>query len=75
MFRAMKLCTIEVISINDGRRLGFIHDVEIDETDGSIKSVIVKPKGKWGFFGRGESVVEWSDIRVWGKDLVLVEKE
>lgn len=74
MFRAMKLCRMEVVNVNDARRIGFIHDVEIDENDGSIKAVIVRPKGRGIFtlFGKGEYVIPWHQILVWGRDLVLV---
>lgn len=74
MFRAMKLHQLEVINITDARRLGFVHDVEINESDGSVSALIV-PKGK-GFFGRlfnrGEYVILWEQIVAAGRDLVLV---
>lgn len=41
MFRAMKLRQKEVINITDARRLGFVHDVEINENDGSLEAIIV----------------------------------
>ena len=75
MSRAMKLRQMEVVSINDARRLGFIHDVEINEGDGSISAIIVRSRGGffWRFFGRGEYIIPWEQISVYGRDLVLVQ--
>lgn len=74
MFRAMKLRQLEVISITDARRLGYVHDVEINENDGSISAIIV-PKGRGllsRFFRRGEYIIPWENIAAAGRDLLLV---
>lgn len=77
MFRAMKLRQLEVISVTDARRLGFVRDVDINESNGSVTALIV-PKGN-GFlerlFRRGEYVIPWSSIVAAGRDLVLVRME
>lgn len=77
MFRAMKLRQLEVISVTDARRLGFVRDVDINESDGSVTALIV-PKGT-GLLGRllhrGEYVIPWSCIVAAGRDLVLVRME
>lgn len=74
MFRAMKLRRLEVISVNDARRLGFVRDVDIDETDGSVIALIVpKRRGFWGWLPpRGEYIIPWSSIVCAGRDLILV---
>lgn len=73
MFRAMKLRQMEVINITDARRLGYIYDVEIKESDGSISAIIVR-RSFWGrLLGRGEYIIPWEQIAVYGRDLVLVQ--
>lgn len=77
MYRAMKLRQLEVICITDASRLGFVHDVEVNETDGSITALVV-PKGH-GFWSRllhrGEYLIPWENIVVTGRDLVLVRMD
>jgi len=65
----------EVINISDGRRLGYIFDVEIDEETGSVDSVIIPASGKiLGLFGRdNEFVIPWDSIKKIGEDIVLVD--
>lgn len=74
MFRALKLRQMEVVSITDARRLGYIYDVEIKESDGSVSAIIVRSNlSFWGrFFGKGEYIIPWEQIAVTGRDLVLV---
>ena len=53
MWRLGDLRRKEVINIRDGTRLGFIMDVEIDEVDGRIESLVVPgPTGVFGLLGR-----------------------
>lgn len=67
----------EVINISDGRRLGYIYDVEIDEESGRINSAIVPVSGKvLGIFGKdNEYVIPWEKIKKIGEDIVLVETD
>ena len=67
----------EVININDGKRFGFIADIEIDEDSGKIKKVIVPDSGKiFGIFGHEkEYCINWSDIKQIGDDIILVDVE
>lgn len=74
MFRAMKLRQLEVISVTDARRLGFVRDVDIDESNGSVTALIVPKRGGLlgRLFHRSEYVIPWSNIVAAGHDLVLV---
>ncbi len=65
----------EVISITEGRRLGFVSDVEIDFERGVIESIIIPgPSRFFGLFGSGEDVrVPWENIYKIGEDLILVK--
>ena len=66
----------EVISINDGSRLGFVGDVEICLPEGKVAAIIVPgPCRFFGLFGRGEDYyIPWDCIRQIGDDIVLVDK-
>jgi len=59
----------------DGRRLGFVKDVEFSLESGKILSVILP--GPWSFFrffGReAEIVIPWRDIRKIGEEIILVD--
>lgn len=65
----------EVISITEGKRLGFISDVEIDFEKGVIESVLIPgPSRFFGLFGAAEDLrIPWSSIYKIGDDLILVK--
>ena len=77
MIRFSVWCKKEVVNICDGRLLGCICDVEIDQCDGRILSLVVP--GPYKFFGlmRGDSdyVIPWCKIRKIGEDVILVETD
>lgn len=55
--RASELRVKEVVSVNDGKRLGFMFDVEIDMDTGKVISFVIPSGGKvldfWGAGGAG----------------------
>ena len=65
----------EVICISDGRRLGFITDVQIEVPEGNICAIVVP--GPCRFFGvagrRDDYVIPWGCIRRIGPDIILVD--
>ena len=65
----------EVINITDGKRLGYIEDVDLDTESGAISSVIIPISGKiLGVFGKdSEYIIPWTSIRKIGHDIVLVD--
>ena len=70
------LCDKDVISIESGRNIGSVSDVEFDTCTGCITALIIC--GKQGFFGlvgKTEDIrINWSDIEVIGNDSILVKK-
>ena len=64
----------DVINIVDGRRLGFIEDVEIDD-DGQVTALIVPGAPRlFGLLGRDRDlVVPWDKVLRVGEDVILVE--
>lgn len=65
----------EVISINDGRRLGYVQDVCADLTTGHITSIIVPGSSKpLSFLSSGNDIViPWERIKCIGENVILVE--
>ncbi len=75
ILRASELRVKEVVSVNDGKRLGYIFDLEIDMDTGRVISFVIPGGGRiLGFLGRGgELVIDWENIKKVGKDVVLVD--
>jgi|APHig6443717817_1056837.scaffolds.fasta_scaffold36156_1 YlmC/YmxH family sporulation protein len=66
----------EVISINSGKRLGFVSDVDINFEKGTIDAIIVPgPSGILNFFsgGNNDYVIPWNNIKKVGDDIILVD--
>ena len=64
----------EVISLEDGARLGYVSDVEIDIGTGRVQSLVIPGRLKlFGLLGREEDyIVPWNAIETVGEDLILV---
>ena len=76
MAKTMDFRQKEVINVCDGRRLGYIGDVDIDFESGTIKSIIVPISGGlFGFGGGDELIIPWKKISRIGVDTILVEIE
>ncbi len=75
MVRASDFRQKEVINIKDGKRLGFVYDVEINMRTGMIESIVVPGPGKFlGLFGNeNDYVIPWENIKRMGEDIILVE--
>lgn len=65
----------EVINISDGRRLGFVDDVEIDVDTGKIDAIILPGAGRlFGLLGKeNEFIIPWDKIVKIGEDIILVD--
>lgn len=77
----MRICSLcelknkEVVNICDGRRLGYVLDVEIDLDCGRVISLIIPSEGKLLGFTKCEKVrVLWCDIVKIGDDVILVRE-
>lgn len=73
--RVTELHCKEVICVADGRRLGFITDVEVELPKGHVVAIVVPGPCRFlGLFGRRDDfVIPWSCIRKIGPDIVLVD--
>ena len=65
----------EVISVSDGKRLGYVCDLELEMETGQVFALVVPgPARFFGLFGRRENyVIPWKDICKVGPDIILVE--
>ena len=71
--RLSDLQSKNIVNIIDGRNIGNIIDVKVDEQNGTIISLIVEPKGKFISFGKSEDTeIKWQSIERSGEDVILV---
>ena len=70
-----ELCCKEVIDIHTGFRLGYVCDVELDDKEGCIASLVTPGRARFfGLFGREDDyVLPWSCIARIGGDIILVD--
>ena len=73
--RVTELHCKEVICIADGRRLGFVTDVELELPKGNVIAIIVPGPCRFlGILGRRDDfVIPWNCIRKIGPDIILVD--
>ena len=75
MIRLSELQLKEVISVVDGRRLGFIIDLEIDVRTGKITTLILADQDNNSLFGKTEEVfIHWNQILRIGSDVILIKE-
>ena len=65
----------EVICVSDGRRLGFITDVQVEVPEGRVCAIVVPGPCRFGgLFGRNDDyIIPWNCIKRIGPDIVLVD--
>ena len=65
----------EVICVNDGRRLGFIKDIQLGIPEGEVLGIVVPgPCRMLGLLGhRDDYLIPWRCIRRIGPEIVLVD--
>ena len=76
MLRISDLRMRDIVNISDGRRLGFLKDIDIDLDVGRIKALVLQGQGKmWGWFGTraDDIVIPWDRIKKIGVDVILVD--
>ena len=67
----------DIVSINDGKNIGSIIDVKIDENSGNIISFIIEPnKVFFKFFkDKIDTEINWKAIQTIGEDVILVKTQ
>ncbi len=67
----------DIVNTIDGRNVGNIIDVKIDQINGAILSLVVEPNKRMiSFMNRGvEEEISWKNIERIGEDVILVRLE
>lgn len=67
----------DIVNTIDGRNVGNIIDVKIDQINGVILSLVVEPNKRMiSFMNRGvEEEISWKNIERIGEDVILVRLE
>ena len=74
MFRGARLKNRPVINSQTAQKLGTVCDIEIDEVNGRIVSIIVIRGGVIKrFLGLGEFVIPWQNIIAVGVKYILTD--
>ncbi|MEG2003576.1 MAG: YlmC/YmxH family sporulation protein [Clostridia bacterium] len=65
----------EVVNCRDGKRLGYICDLEIDVCTGRIIKLILPPFGSFFCFAKSKDriCIPWENIEKIGDDIILVK--
>ncbi len=73
--RLSDLQTKELIDIIDGKRIGTIIDIVINNADGKILTLIIEESKRSRKFinNREEREIGWNQIKKIGEDIILVE--
>ena len=72
MININSLSEKEIISIIDGSKIGEIYDLEIDEFNGRISSIIVLKSSIW-FLKKEKNIIPWQCVKVIGDETILVD--
>ena len=77
MFLISELRRKDVINEIDGKKLGYVYDIEIDINAGSIDAVIIPGESRFlGFSVRSEeTIIPWDKIKKIGLDVILIGDE
>ena len=75
MARGIDFKQKEVISLSDGKILGFVVDVQADFNSGEINAIIVAKTGKLfsGIKKKNNVTIPWNKIKKIGEDVILVD--
>lgn len=75
--RVSELRVLDIINIEDGRRLGPLIDLDLDLEKGMVKGLVVlEPVRTKSFFGGGRSgdiFIPWEKVVKVGLDVILID--
>ncbi len=75
MLKLSEIREKEIININNGERMGYVDDFELNLEEGYVEALVISNGGKiLGLFGKNsEIIIKWSDIVRIGTDTILVD--
>ncbi len=64
----------DIVNVLDGKNIGNIIDVRIDEETGSILALVIEPnRNFFSFMNKGvDTEINWKNITKIGEDVILV---
>ncbi len=71
MLRSCDLRQKEVINTHTAKRLGYVDDIDIDQTSGRVLNIII-PKHRLFFMKREDYIIPWEEIVLIGDEIILV---
>jgi len=76
VFKASELRQKEIINMSDGKRLGFVSDVEINMETGAIEAIIIPSESKlFRVIAKdNDIVIPWENIKKIGVDVILIDR-
>lgn len=78
MLRISELRNKDVIDLQEGKRIGYIDDIDLDLERGRIESLVIPTSNSrmFNLFGRGEDIViHWRQIKKIGVDVILIDPD
>ncbi len=75
MLKLSEIREKEIININNGERMGYVYDFELDLEKGTIIGIVIAGTSKvFSLFGKGEdTIIDWHSITKIGRDAILVD--
>lgn len=72
--RLSDLQSKDIVNVIDGKNIGNIIDVKIDEATGSILALVIEPnRNFFSFMNKGvDTEINWKNITKIGEDVILV---
>lgn len=76
MIRISDIMDKEVINVKNGKKMGYITDIDMDINEGKIISFTITGDGGINLFSRGSEnqVIFWNDILKIGYDTIIVNQ-
>ncbi len=69
-----EICNKDVINIENGCKVGYVYDVEVDMSSGQISTLLVSVAEKGLLMKKPDCFrICWSDIVVMGEETILVK--
>lgn len=74
MIRVSDIMEKEIINVKNGKRMGFITDIDMDINEGKVISFSISGDSGRAFFSRvyEEEAISWNDILKIGCDTIIV---
>jgi len=72
--RLSDLQSKDIVNVTDGKNIGNIIDVRIDEATGNILALVIEPnRNFFSFVNKGaDTEINWKNITKIGEDVILV---